>query len=141
MGDRRDELGERIARIEKTLNELLERLRLIEELLSKGDDAYSLMLARAILSASSMPALKAARRLIEVERALRSKGLADDISRSIVELLLFKGPLNISELTRELRRYRGSASRRIVSSRLKKLVKEGIVRLAGKGRGKKYTIE
>ena len=141
MGDRRDELGERIARIEKTLNELLERLRLIEELLSKGDDAYSLMLARAILSASSMPALKAARRLIEVERALRSKGLADDISRSIVELLLFKGPLNISELTRELRQYRGSASRRIVSSRLKKLVKEGIVRPAGKGRGKKYTIE
>jgi len=44
--------------------------------------------------------------------------------------------MNISALTLELRRYRGRASRRIVSAKVKKMAERGLVKLVVRGREK-----
>lgn len=53
--------------------------------------------------------------------------IKDPISKDIVKVLLEKSGLNISQITEDLRGRRGSASRRIVREKLKKLEDEGIV--------------
>lgn len=51
----------------------------------------------------------------------------DPISKEITRILLDRPGLNISQITEELRRRTGSASRRIVRQRLSKLVSAGIL--------------
>ena len=67
-------------------------------------------------------------------------GVKDSISKDIMRLLLDKPGLNISEITEELRRRRGSASRRIVRDRLGELLDKGmLVERSGK-KEKTYEI-
>lgn len=64
----------------------------------------------------------------------------DPISKEITRILLDRPGLNISQITEELRRRTGSASRRIVRQRLSKLVSAGIlVETTGK-RAKTYEL-
>jgi len=66
----------------------------------------------------------------------------DDISRHIVDALLRAGPMNISQLTRFLRDVRGTASRRIVSEKVRLLSTLGLVEeVAGGKREKRYKIK
>jgi len=56
--------------------------------------------------------LKLIQRLVTVRRHLnRSEEHRDEISRIILNVLAVKGPQNISSLTREVQRERGSGSR------------------------------
>ena len=80
----------------------------------------------------------AARRLAKARRLMT--GLRDELSRSIIEILAVRGPLNISRLTLELRKRRGRASRRIVSDRVKMLKEKGLVTITSKGREKIVDI-
>ncbi len=66
--------------------------------------------------------------------------VTDDIDKNIIRALATKGPLNISQLTEEVRKLRGSASRRIISERLKVLEKRGLVERVN-GRGKVYRVK
>ena len=63
---------------------------------------------------------KAYRDLIDI-------GIRDDITKSMISIIASKGELNVSELEREVRRLRGTASRRIIYERLKTLESAGIV--------------
>lgn len=64
----------------------------------------------------------------------------DPISKEITRILLDRPGLNISQITEELRRRTGSASRRIVRERLSKLVSAGtLVETAGK-KSKTYEL-
>jgi hypothetical protein len=66
----------------------------------------------------------------------------DDISRHIVDALLRAGPMNISQLTKFLRDVRGTASRRIVSEKVRLLSSLGLVEeVAGEKREKRYKIK
>jgi len=68
-------------------------------------------------------------RLLAIERYLKESAIfRDEISRLIVQALAVKGPMNISQITAELRARRGKASRRIVRKRLERLLGEGIVK-------------
>jgi DNA-binding transcriptional ArsR family regulator len=53
--------------------------------------------------------------------------VSDDISRDILKVLLRRSDGNISQITEAVRERRGSASRRIVRERLKKLQEQGKV--------------
>ncbi len=65
-----------------------------------------------------------------------------DISRHIVEALLKAGPLNISQLTKFLQGARGTASRRIVSEKVRLLEKHKIIEeVSGKKSEKLYKIK
>lgn len=65
-----------------------------------------------------------------------------DISRHIVDALLRSGPMNISQLTIFLMKTRGTASRRIVSEKVKLLRKHEIIEeIPGKKSEKRYKIK
>ncbi len=51
---------------------------------------------------------------------------------SIIQSLSVKDRMNISELTRSVRRIRGTASRRIIINRIKKLERMGLVKVVRK---------
>ncbi|MCE4607140.1 MAG: winged helix-turn-helix domain-containing protein [Desulfurococcales archaeon] len=67
------------------------------------------------------------KRMKKAYQDLISIGIKDEITRSIISILASKGELHVSELEREMRRVRGSASRRIIYDRLRLLEKTGFV--------------
>lgn len=82
--------------------------------------------------------LKLIQRLIGIRRYLdKTSESRDTVSRIILNALALKGPMNISQLTREVAQEKGSASRVTVRKRVKKLFGEGII---VKGDGFEYKI-
>lgn len=83
--------------------------------------------------------LKLIERLVRIKRQLaRDKEHRDEISRIILNVLALRGPRNISALTREVQKERGSGSRVTVRKKLLELVDEGIVE---KGEGYYYRLK
>jgi len=132
-------LEERLNYIEKLVSEILDRLRRIEKLLG-GEERAIIETASILVAGSLMPAamaLEAARRVVEATR--RAGGL-DPISRSIIEALSSCEELSASEITRRVRSIRGTASRRIVTDRLRRLERRGLVNRYGEGPKTRYIL-
>jgi len=123
-----DEIRELLLRVLERLDRLERRLDSVE-VDSRMLEAYKSLL-RAYASVLGSVA--------RVERlALMVSG---DLDRSIVRVLASKGAMNISQVTEEVRKVRGTASRRIIAERLRRLAEEGIVeRICG--RGKVYRLK
>ena len=66
--------------------------------------------------------LKTLNRILSVRQLIESMSQKDEINKIILNYIAVKGPKNISELTREIRRQRGKASRTTVRNRTKQLV-------------------
>jgi len=136
------DLEERLERLERMLDLVIDRLRRIESLLGENSSEARLMNAAIdLVTALSMPAsmaLEAARRSIST---LRSLGGADPISRAIIEALSECRPLTISETARRVRMIRGTSSRRIVRERLLGLEERGaVIKLKTSGHRYKYVL-
>ncbi|RLG49352.1 MAG: hypothetical protein DRN96_09740 [Thermoproteota archaeon] len=128
--------------MERKLDELARRVERIEELIEEAgvaEAAEALRLVKALISryAQLVEIIGAVREATEHPAVRRS-----DMSRHIVDILGRLGPMNISQLTAQLRRERGTASRRIVAKKLRELEEAGLVeRLeGGKARGKVYKL-
>ena len=65
----------------------------------------------------------------------------DSISKAIISALERKGSLNISQLTEQVRKERGSASRRIVRERVDKLIESGIIVELDYGYGRQLELD
>jgi len=135
-------LASRLRRIEEKLEIIAGRLDSLERVVREGrqdqDVADLLFLVRRLIRFYS-------RYVWFMEEVSRLKSLpqiaGDDISMHIVEVLAEKGSLNISQITEEVRRRRGKASRGVVSKRLEYLRSEGIVEEVGGGeREKRYSL-
>jgi len=130
-----EDIEERLRRLEQILTRVLSRLESIEQFLTAlgvSDDVLSS--AFKLVTTFSLPAtaaLEAARRTVE---AVRSLGVADPISKSVIEVLSSCEELSISEITRRVRVLRGRASRRIIRERLVRLEEKGAVVNVGGGR-------
>lgn len=82
--------------------------------------------------------LKMLQRLLEVKHYLdRNTESKDEITREVLNVLALKGPMNISELTREMASIRGKASRVTVKKHIDVLLKEKIV---SKTETKRYQL-
>ena len=134
-------LEERLDRIESVLRDVIRRLEELEKLLGGYRDEVEATRLAARLSATGIypayAAVEAARRIL---RVARHAGPLDPISRSVVEALSACEPATISEITRRVREIRGTASRRIVSERVKRLEERGLVVKLGEGPRPGYTL-
>jgi len=66
--------------------------------------------------------LKTLNRIISARHLIESTSQKDEINKIILNYIALKGPKNISELTREIGRQRGKASRTTIRKRVKQLV-------------------
>ena len=129
--------GNSIEEVSKKLDQILNRLSLLEELITEKPEfeglTAALKLTRVGVGMYGEP-LKIAARLKDAQAFLQQKAIAqDDISRCVIQALAVKGALNISAITRQVSAMRGKASRRIVRQRVQKLHQQGIlVKVDGK---------
>ena len=121
----------------------MSRLETIERILSDSLEHPELASTVSNLRAGVLlvkEPIAALERLSAATKFLHQRSVErDELSRLIIQTLALNGPQNTSQIERALREARGHASRRIVRSRLRKLVDEGIVQLE-KGKGTVYKL-
>jgi hypothetical protein len=126
-----------IEELSKKLDEVLNRLSLLEDLITEKPEyeglTAALRLTRVGVGMYGEP-LKIAARLKDAQAVLQQRAIAqDEISRCVIQALAVKGALNISAITRQVSAMRGKASRRIVRQRVQKLLQQGVlVKVDGK---------
>ncbi|HDD26792.1 MAG TPA: hypothetical protein ENF75_06900 [Acidilobales archaeon] len=120
---------ERMRRLEEVLRLILDKLERIERLLLAVDaeSAEVIKLASKFTLLLSLPASRALDLANRAVNIFRLHGGMDEVSKAIIEALVVKDEVTISELTRLVRLVRGSASRRIVTERIRRLEKMGLV--------------
>ena len=135
------DIYERVKQLEKMLEELMNRLNNIEEKLrTLGIEQPTLSIASQLVIAFSMPAIQALEASRRAIAAISKLSIIDPINEAIIEVLSSCEALNISEITRRVRVLRGSASRRIIRERLKRLETLDIVVNVGSNDRPKYML-
>ena len=128
---------DRLKHIEDMLSKLYARLERIESLILTVYPDPVMEVALELTLNYTQPVyrvVKVARKILALERKLGSQ---DPIARAIIEVLAMSNKwLSISEVTREVRRLRGSASRRIISERIKELAKVNVLQIQQVGKKK-----
>ena len=132
-----------IEELSKKLDQILNRLSMLEELITEKPEleglSAALKITRVGIGLYGEP-LKIAARLKNAQEFLKQKTIAqDDISRCIIQALAVKGALNISAITRQVCAMRGKASRRIIRQRVQKLLQQGII-LKTEGKTPTYDL-
>jgi len=129
-----------LRRLEKMLVDVLARLESIEEMLGGLGGGEAAEMALRLVVAFSLPAtaaLEAARRVVATAKAL---GGVDPLTMAVIEALSDCEPLTVSEVTRRVRRIKGSASRRTVRERLARLEGRGAVVNVGSAARPRYVL-
>ncbi len=131
-------MAEDLKDVNEKLEEVIRRLNSLEAMITetrKYPEVASLMHDLKIGAQLYDEPLKMIQRLLEVKHYLdRNTGSRDEITREILNALALKGPMNISELTREMANIRGKASRVTVKKHIDALLKQMIVSKTGTGR-------
>ncbi|MEM2004525.1 MAG: ArsR family transcriptional regulator [Zestosphaera sp.] len=123
-----------LKRVESLLEHVIRRLERLEELLTSMSDDPTHSVALELVLTFSMPVQKAVKMARDLVSMLRGVPEVDPIMRAVVEVLISSGDgVSISELTRRVRRVRGTASRRVIAERLRVLEARGIVMLRKSG--------
>ncbi|MEM0026202.1 MAG: ArsR family transcriptional regulator [Zestosphaera sp.] len=123
-----------LKRVEELLEHVVKKLERLEELLTtlSNDPTYAIAVELTLyFSVPAQKAIKLARELV-----LLFKGISevDPITKAVLEVLASsEGGISISELTRRVRKVRGTASRRIVTERIKLLESRGLVQVKRSG--------
>lgn len=123
-----------LKRVESLLEHVIKRLERLEELLTNVSSDPTHSVALELVLTFSMPVHKALKMASDLVSMLRGVPEADPITRAVMEVLVSSGDgVSISELTRRVRRVRGTASRRVIADRLRALESKGIVTLKKSG--------
>jgi len=133
----------KIKELDRKLDTIMDRLSIIEKILSDSLEHPELASVVTNLRAGVLlvkEPISALERLSSARKYLHQRSVEkDEISRLIIQTLALNGPRNVSQIERAVRESRGRASRRIIRSRIRRMLDEGIVRV-GTGRGSVYEL-
>jgi hypothetical protein len=133
--------GDDLKALNEKLERMIRRLDYLEAILTESrqyPEIAQLMGDLKVGAALYGEPLKLIQRLLGVRRYLeRIPESRDEVSRTILNALALKGPMNISQMTREVERERGSASRVTVRKRVRSLMEEGVLE---RGEGFEYRL-
>ncbi len=133
--------GDDLKALNEKLERMIRRLDYLEAILTESrqyPEIAQLMGDLKVGAALYGEPLKLIQRLLGVRRYLeRTPESRDEVSRTILNALALKGPMNISQMTREVERERGSASRITVRKRVRSLMEEGALE---RGEGFEYRL-
>ena len=134
--------GDDLKALNEKLERMMQRLDYLEAILTESrqyPEIAQLMGDLKVGAALYGEPLKLIQRLLGVRRHLeRTPESRDEVSRIILNALALKGPMNISQMTREVERERGSASRITVRKRVRSMTEEGVLE---KGEGFEYRLK
>lgn len=135
--------ADKIRELDQKLDTIMSRLGIIERILSDSLEHPELASTISNLRTGVLlvkEPINALERLSAARKYIHQRSVEkDEISRLIIQTLALSGSRNTSQIERAVREARGHASRRIIRSRLRNLMNEGIVRVA-KGRGAVYEL-
>ena len=135
--------GDKVKELDQKLDTIMNRLEIIERILSDSLERPELASTISNLRTGVLlvkEPINALERLSTATKYIHRRSVEkDEISRLVIQTLALKGPQNTSQIERAVRDARGHASRRIIRSRIRNLISEGILR-PGKGRGATYEL-
>ena len=111
--------------LNKKLDWIINRLNYLETVLAESQqypEVVDFLQNIKIGTAMYGEPLKTLNRIVSARKLIDSTSIKDEINKLILNYIALKGPKNISEVTRELKRQRGKASRTTVRSRIKYLI-------------------
>ncbi len=140
-------LENRMAELEEKINYVILQINNLQHKVSDSNPELKQMMGLLQILTTSLQVTKAPFSMISQTLSLKDKLVDrfpqlkyDDISKSILASLERKERLNISQLTEQVRKERGSASRRIVRERVDKMMKDGIIREIDSRYGRQIEI-
>lgn len=130
--------------LRKEIKELSEKMEKLESTIKEISMPYSEVLGYLErfqeISKSYFRLLELHERYGSISPEVLLPGLKDPISIEIIKILFDSKERNISEITRELKNRRGTASRRIVRERLQILEEKGAIECVSGEKSKKYSV-
>jgi DNA-binding transcriptional ArsR family regulator len=131
-----------LKRVEELLEYIVRKLERLEELLTTLSNDPTYAMAVELTLYFSIPVQRAVKLARELVILLKGVPESDPITKAILEVLASsESGVSISELTRRVRRVRGTASRRIISERIKLLESRGIVEVVRSGNVAKVYLK
>jgi len=123
-----------LKRVEELLEHVVKKLERLEELLTTLSNDPTYAIAVELTLYFSVPAQKAIKLARELVLLFKGVSEVDPITKAVLEVLASsEDSISISELTRRVRKVRGTASRRIVTERIKLLESKGLVQVKRSG--------
>ena len=116
--------------LNKKLDWIINRLNYLETVLTESQqypEVVSFLQSLKLGTTLYGEPLKTLNRIISARHLIESTAQKDEINKTILNYIALKGPRNISELTREVKRQRGKASRTTIRKRVKHLVNSQVL--------------
>ena len=111
--------------LNQKLDWIIHRLNYLENVLAESQqypEVVSFLQNLKMGTALYGEPLKTLNRIVSARHLIESTAQKDEINKIILNYIALKGPKNISELTREVGRQRGKASRTTIRNKVKQLV-------------------
>ncbi|MCE7741583.1 MAG: hypothetical protein GOP50_03925 [Candidatus Heimdallarchaeota archaeon] len=147
MSEEEQNLEGRMKELENKINYVILQINTLQNKVSDSNPELKQMMGLLQVLTSALQISKAPFSLISQTLSMKDQILMrfpdlkyDTISESVISSLERKGRLNISQLTDEVRKERGSASRRIVRERVDKLIEKGLIFEVDEGYGRQLEL-
>jgi hypothetical protein len=119
-----------IKSLNKKLDWIINRLNYLETVLTESQqypEVVSFLQSLKLGTALYGEPVKTINRIVSARQLIESTAQKDEIKKIILNYIALKGPKNISELTREIKRQRGKASRTTIRKKVKSLVNSKVL--------------
>ncbi|MHA1198818.1 MAG: hypothetical protein ACTSQF_05625 [Candidatus Heimdallarchaeaceae archaeon] len=147
MSEEEQNLEERMKDLEEKINYIILQMNNLQNKVTGNNPELQQLMGSLQVITSALQISKAPFTIINQTFTLKDQILDrfpdlkyDTISEAVISSLEKKGRLNISQLTDEVRKERGSASRRIVRERVDRLIEKGLVFEVDEGYGRQLEL-